>query len=210
MNNILSKIVLCLVIVFASANSYSLPISWNLEVNGSERVITTDTGMRWLSPFSSNSLSWDAIVNAQNAGPSIYDGYRRADTNEFLDLISAYGMTATPSWFWSALDIGELDLINEFQQDFGLTYDGGINHAYTYGALINASTGMQTLAIVGKYQNQELVTSYYSNWGDNSTRNSIVGQWLIADSVQVPEPSTLAIFALGMIGLASRRFKKQS
>jgi hypothetical protein len=26
---------------------------------------------------------------------------------------------------------------------------------------------------------------------------------------QVPEPSTLAIFALGMIGLASRRFKKQ-
>jgi len=28
--------------------------------------------------------------------------------------------------------------------------------------------------------------------------------------VEVPEPSTLAIFALGMIGLASRRFKKQS
>jgi hypothetical protein len=29
-------------------------------------------------------------------------------------------------------------------------------------------------------------------------------------NVSVPEPSTLAIFALGMIGLASRRFKKQS
>lgn len=29
-------------------------------------------------------------------------------------------------------------------------------------------------------------------------------------AVQVPEPSTLAIFALGMIGLVSRRFKKQS
>ena len=29
-------------------------------------------------------------------------------------------------------------------------------------------------------------------------------------STAVPEPSTLAIFALGMIGLASRRFKKQS
>ncbi len=29
-------------------------------------------------------------------------------------------------------------------------------------------------------------------------------------SVDVPEPSTLAIFALGMIGLASRRFKKQA
>jgi hypothetical protein len=30
-----------------------------------------------------------------------------------------------------------------------------------------------------------------------------------AESNAVPEPSTLAIFALGMIGLASRRFKKQ-
>jgi hypothetical protein len=30
------------------------------------------------------------------------------------------------------------------------------------------------------------------------------------NSASVPEPSTLAIFALGMIGLASRRFKKQS
>ena len=31
-----------------------------------------------------------------------------------------------------------------------------------------------------------------------------------APAIDVPEPSTLAIFALGMIGLASRRFKKQS
>jgi hypothetical protein len=29
-------------------------------------------------------------------------------------------------------------------------------------------------------------------------------------TVQVPEPTTLAIFALGMVGLAARRFKKQS
>jgi hypothetical protein len=38
------------------------------------------------------------------------------------------------------------------------------------------------------------------------------GGWLYQDSPpeSVPEPSTLAIFALGMIGLASRRFKKQS
>jgi len=28
--------------------------------------------------------------------------------------------------------------------------------------------------------------------------------------VEVPEPSTLAIFALGVMGLALRRFKKQS
>ncbi|NQY66036.1 MAG: PEP-CTERM sorting domain-containing protein [Alteromonadaceae bacterium] len=36
----------------------------------------------------------------------------------------------------------------------------------------------------------------------------VIGQGF--DHTSVPEPSTLAIFALGMIGLASRRFKKQS
>ncbi len=40
--------------------------------------------------------------------------------------------------------------------------------------------------------------------------NRVAGLVLIKDDVTVPEPSTLAIFALGMIGLASRRFKKQS
>jgi hypothetical protein len=31
-----------------------------------------------------------------------------------------------------------------------------------------------------------------------------------SNNVNVTEPTTLAIFALGMIGLASRRFKKQA
>jgi len=35
-------------------------------------------------------------------------------------------------------------------------------------------------------------------------------EFSVGDQVSVPEPSTLAIFALGMIGLASRRFKKLS
>jgi len=43
--------------------------------------------------------------------------------------------------------------------------------------------------------------------------SSAFGVYLVRDGVagfQVPEPSTITIFALGMIGLASRRFKKQS
>jgi len=40
--------------------------------------------------------------------------------------------------------------------------------------------------------------------------NNVPYQMIDSTTVNVPEPSTLAIFALGMIGLASRRFKKQS
>jgi hypothetical protein len=39
---------------------------------------------------------------------------------------------------------------------------------------------------------------------------SIAGQALAAGvTTSVPEPSTLAIFALGIMGLASRKFKKK-
>ncbi|WP_259366457.1 MULTISPECIES: PEP-CTERM sorting domain-containing protein [unclassified Colwellia] len=47
------------------------------------------------------------------------------------------------------------------------------------------------------------------SWGVTYTRHEAVGAFFVRDITDVPEPSTLAIFALGMIGLASRRFKKQ-
>jgi len=43
----------------------------------------------------------------------------------------------------------------------------------------------------------------------SQTENGYTGIQVVA-MTNIPEPSTLAIFALGMIGLASRRFKKQS
>ena len=47
-------------------------------------------------------------------------------------------------------------------------------------------------------------------WYEGTSASS-VGAWLVRDIVvAVPAPSTLAIFALGLMGLASRRFKKQS
>ena len=57
------------------------------------------------------------------------------------------------------------------------------------------------------------VEAFGHNANENSLKlldNSI--QWAATGTVavsQVPEPSTLAIFALGITGLASRRFKKQ-
>ena len=43
---------------------------------------------------------------------------------------------------------------------------------------------------------------------DVSFRNMSITQSSDQLAAQVPEPTTLAIFALGVIGLASRRFKK--
>ena len=43
-------------------------------------------------------------------------------------------------------------------------------------------------------------------WSESNSYSRL-GSWLVRANA-VPEPSTFAIFALGMIGLASRRFKK--
>jgi hypothetical protein len=48
----------------------------------------------------------------------------------------------------------------------------------------------------------------FSEQGSASYGGSIIDDIQLSYS-QVPEPSTLAIFALGLIGLASRRFKQQ-
>jgi len=55
-----------------------------------------------------------------------------------------------------------------------------------------------------------LFEDFGSKWGYSSV-NPTYGVALVraASSTSVPEPSTLAIFALGIMGLASRRFKKQ-
>jgi len=48
--------------------------------------------------------------------------------------------------------------------------------------------------------------------GFENPRSDYTGVALVRDSTEshdVPEPSTLAIFALGLMGIASRRFKKQ-
>jgi hypothetical protein len=46
---------------------------------------------------------------------------------------------------------------------------------------------------------------------NNVSQNQLASSWSATIvQTEVPEPSTLAIFALAIIGLAARQFKKQS
>ena len=56
----------------------------------------------------------------------------------------------------------------------------------------------------GSYIHVRGATAIQGNWQSDRQNNH-----MLVKNVSVPEPSTLAIFALGLMGLASRRFKKQ-
>ena len=51
---------------------------------------------------------------------------------------------------------------------------------------------------------------FYINLDTMQYDDIVFAQWTVANQTQVPAPSTISIFALGLIGLAARRFKKQS
>ena len=113
--------------------------------------------------------------------------------------------------------------------------EGGINKIYSGSMIIDVQGGFGGGAGAGTHQNYESNAGGgggYSGGGGSNSRlgagggggNYYIGDFkssgyntgngfvsfVLLDVTDVPEPSTFAIFALGMIGLASRRFKKQS
>jgi hypothetical protein len=101
--------------------------------------------------------------------------------------------------------IFNFDIIAGVKYSIAAITDTGAEYRYTY-------TDVSMNGISNPYDNQNgTFGSTFSapilNTGQSCCNGNIR---LHTGLVSVPEPSTLAIFALGMIGLASRRFKKQS
>mgnify|MGYP000594871014 CR=1 FL=1 len=110
----------------------------------------------------------------------------------------------------SVIDKGG-DIFDALSINAGSVYDNNTSiriEGFLSGVLTNTFT-------TGNYNVFESSNVALNFVGIDSIKFSLVGgssaliDDLVTSSVQVPEPSTLAIFALGMIGLASRRFKKQ-
>jgi hypothetical protein len=82
------------------------------------------------------------------------------------------------------------------------------------GTLADPSGGGETVALTGN--NILMAPGEYLYFGLESGANKYAWDHtqltlaLTADTIAVPEPSILSIFALGLMGLASRRFKKQA
>jgi len=94
--------------------------------------------------------------------------------------------------------------------DFGASFD----HNEDYFGFIDLKAGERGYAVgeIGYFSGNSI--RRHDNWGYEATMDGYnsshaINLTLYKDiKMDVPEPSTLAIFALGLMGLASRRFKK--
>jgi hypothetical protein len=85
------------------------------------------------------------------------------------------------------------------------------NSVLTTGTLTNSASFNQGLTIGARYTGSvQYVKGSIDNVRIHDIALSVNDLGYYKDTTAVPEPSTLAIFALGIIGLASRRFKNKS
>jgi len=140
------------------------------------------------------------------------------DTDESYGL--DYGQDDSPM-----LNIIQLFGYNsESRTRYGNDWKEEYTDPYKYvGALFGSDKDMDDLNLValhdeaaytitGSYNASRTFGGSITKTSDRIARDSSYHVWGVAlvRTTSVPEPSTLAIFALGVIGLASRRFKKQS
>jgi hypothetical protein len=187
---------------------------------------TTINGNDWARVDAFTSLSWSDI-NDKCSGVQCADG----------SVLNDYDMTG---WSWASkselnalFDYVTKDYANSYDTSqslsesnslwapamidiFGATYNPGGSPEMIYGIFnttVNATnTAYARVLRVLNYQNAnfdlygyDADIQIYTHYGDRG------GMFLrSSDITDVPEPSTLAIFALGLMGLASRRFKKQA
>ena len=137
-------------------------------------------------------------------------------SNEYHALLSRHGYTSTGQGPMT-IEINNLVIGNEYLvQLWAPTWDDTYEATYDSSVILTSGSNSRdkNLAqyIVGRFtatDAQQLITA--------TTNQHIIAPALqvrgtsaaIQASTLVPEPSTLTIFALGMIGLASRRFKKK-
>jgi hypothetical protein len=182
----------------------------------SDSFIDNTTGLEWMDFGVNNIHTYSEVENLMS---STYQSWTLASQSQVIALFdNAFGNFAyqpSTSELYRAASNNDVSNTNMLavmdRMGYGSTLDsishgwfeddqGGLSYLYTRH--ITAGRGTGQLAYV---------SGLGVDW--NSYRNNTNNNYstmLVRQANHVPEPSTLAIFALGMIGLASRRFKKQS
>jgi len=140
----------------------------------------------------------------------VYNSYTK-ETKDVLDFFVT-GTYGNPVHTTNSFRSWDNKTITYNHQRWGLiNYKDSITNEFASGHMnFLLLDGIASSVIVRAETDIYNLAEIHTSAGNNSNVIGPHQHHLFVRSVNVPEPSTLAIFALGMIGLASRRFKKQS
>jgi hypothetical protein len=204
--------------------------------NGTDKGYTLDIenyNLEWLDLDEVDMFSYNQVKD----GLPQFNGWRIATKNEVFDLFenifSTYDLMyqntinyesitfdettdsrlgETKSTFISIFDTigGRLKYYDYGIQDhvrFSAFFDTGDTDVFGFFQLIGIEScnGVCSQLGLGVHTSRDKDSAEYFH--ERQAQHDSV---MLVRAIDVPEPSTLAIFALGLMGLASRRFKEQS
>ena len=183
-----------------------------------DSFIDATTGLEWMDFGINNHLSYNEVVAQM---PTTYSQWRLATESEVVDLWhnaffdDSYNAvaSATGSFYarYTALNnaTGTSGFVDEFEAMSTNAYDN-----YAIGLFADATGSLGYAHFLDHLGNEYFNdVAWVVRRGTDKDRykdetSRLYSTMLVRSAV--PEPSTLAIFALGMIGLASRRFTEKS
>jgi hypothetical protein len=171
----------------------------------------TENNLEWMNFTQTVNLSYWETLNEFTAGGD-FEGWRFANKNDIKSLFANAGSIS--SNFDGSYDGNGFDGASELILDL-----------LGYTSIVKGVYRDVSVSYTGNESPNELAGFYVRDWIQDdyfnileirdimfATGDAEVGKSLalVRDYIEVPEPSTLAIFALGLMGLALRRLMKES
>jgi hypothetical protein len=206
----------------------------NVDVNndGSNTGFSVEgSGLVWMDFGQNNTDTYDFVASNLGAGQK-YDGWDLASADEVKTMWSAiFSPFAAGATYYNKDQYGTDGLRIEYRNGdvFGSVFDIiGTNAYFNIGSTYEQLQGYGLFEGTGGLSHLWFVihkndagggdVAYLQDNGTwdshKSSTNSFMSTMLVQrtnnGNTAVPEPSTLAIFALGMMGLVARRFKKNA
>ena len=198
-----------LLLVATSANAGLITDTTN------DSFIDETTGLEWMDFGVNNGHSYSQVDSLLQ---STYSGWMLATESQVLTMwhnaFSGKGSVADivhdtgSRYAYYVNNEASNKLFVDIYRSMGYGYESGFKSrgwfendtgGMSYAEFTHINEGLQFTGLYGRTNNYQ-----YFRTNGNSNHGT-----MLVRAATVPEPSTLTVFVLGMIGLVSRRFKKQ-